>query len=66
MQKPQESTNTNLNPQTQEHFLLSFERPASSSEDNTLHISSDKLTIVLCTQGCKTVQLNFTEYVRTR
>ena len=63
MQMPPKSTDTNLNPQTQEHFLLSFERPASSSEDNTLLTSSDKLTIVLCTRGCKTVQLNFTEYV---
>ena len=63
MQMPPKSTDTNLNPQTQEHFLLSFERPASSSEDNTLLTSSDKLTIVLCARGCKTVQLNFTEYV---
>ena len=63
MQMPPKSTDTNLNPQTQEHFLLSFEGPASSSEDNTLLTSSDKLTIVLCTRGCKTVQLNFTEYV---
>ena len=47
MQMPPKSTDTNLNPQTQEHFLLSFERPASSSEDNTLltpHITISIIT----------------------
>ena len=44
-------------------FSLSFERPNISTENDQLHISPHRITFLLCTQGRKTIQLNFTEHI---
>lgn len=50
--------------QKQDFIPISFDEPVASDDAN-LSISPDQLTIILCTQGKKTLQINFSEYTLT-
>lgn len=43
---------------------ISFESPVAT-DDATLCISPDQLTLILCTQGSKSLQINFADYTLT-
>ena len=50
--------------QKQDFIPISFDEPVASDDAN-LSISPYQLTIILCTQGKKTLQINFSEYTLT-
>lgn len=55
-------TGTHQEQQVQNSCSISFEIPSCSYEKDNLHNSSEGFAIILCTQGSKTLQLNFKEY----
>lgn len=48
----------------QEDILISFDEPVAN-DDASLGISPDQLTVILCTQGRKSIQINFSDYSLT-
>lgn len=65
MQKARNSIDFTPNTIQKRDFIpISFDEPVASDDAN-LAISPDQLTIILCTQGKKTLQINFSEYTLT-
>lgn len=48
----------------QEDIPISFDEPVAN-DDASLGISPDQLTVILCTQGRKSIQINFSDYSLT-
>lgn len=62
MQKPKHRIDSNQNGHQKPDFIpISFDALVAS-DDKSLCISPDQLTLILCTRGHKTMQINFAEY----
>lgn len=66
MQRPKNRIDSNQNElQKLDSIPISFDTLVAA-DDKSLCISPDQLTLILCTRGCRTMQINFAEYSLTR
>lgn len=62
MQRPKNRIDPNQNElQKLDSIPISFDTLVAT-DDKSLCISPDQLTLILCTRGCRTLQINFAEY----